>query len=220
VTGSDGTSRASRPATTTGSTSSGGSSRSSGTPETRGRLPSARQPARRAPAHRRGAQEGRDGRRKPLADSTIQTILKPLRACLGQAVREGLIPSNPTRDLRLPKRETIDYEDTEDVRALTPDQLVTFLDLAPARHRLMFRFLAATGLRISEASALQWRHLHLDGSTPHVKVRRAVVRGRVEPPNTRHGRREVRTPFARSRAQNGPAASRSGRATSTSCSPA
>lgn len=90
---------------------------------------------RAAEAHRKGP----DGKPKPLADSTIQTILKPLRACMGQAVREGLIPHNPTRDLRLPKREAVDDDDTEDVRALNADQLATFLRLVPARHRLMFR---------------------------------------------------------------------------------
>jgi integrase len=116
---------------------------------------------------------------RPLADSTIGTILKPLRACLGQAVRERLISHNPTRDLRLPKRETVDDDDTEDVRAFNADQLATFIALAPAQHRLMFRFLAATGLRISELFALQWRHLQLDGGSPHVKVRRALVRGRA-----------------------------------------
>ena len=58
----------------------------------------------------------------------------------------------------------------------------------------MFRLLAATGLRISEVFALQWRHLHLDG-TAHVKVRRAYVRGKLEPPKTRHGRRDVPLPL-------------------------
>ncbi len=55
----------------------------------------------------------------------------------------------------------------------------------------MFRFLAATGLRVSELFAIQWRHLELDGSTPHVRIRRAIARGKLEPPKTRHGRRDV-----------------------------
>jgi integrase len=55
----------------------------------------------------------------------------------------------------------------------------------------MFRLLASTGLRVSELIALQWRHLSLDGSQPAVRVRRALVRGRVEPPKSRHGKREV-----------------------------
>jgi integrase len=55
----------------------------------------------------------------------------------------------------------------------------------------MFRLLAVTGLRVSELVALEWRHLRLDGSEPCVRVRRAIVRGRVEPPKSRHGRRDV-----------------------------
>jgi integrase len=65
------------------------------------------------------------------------------------------------------------------------------LALIPAEHRLFFRVLAATGLRISEAVALQWKHLQLDGERPHIKVRRGVVRNRFEPPKSKHGRREV-----------------------------
>jgi integrase len=133
--------------------------------------------------------EGRGGR--PLADSTIGTILKPLGAALAQARAEGLIPHNPAQGLKVPKRETVDDDDEEEVRALTEEQLATFLALAPTRHRLTFRFLAATGLRFSELVAVQWRHLELDGSRPRVRVRRAIVRGRVEPPKTRHGRRDV-----------------------------
>ena len=77
----------------------------------------------------------------------------------------------------------------------------------------MFRFLAATGLRFSELAGLQWRHLHLDGGSPHVKVRRAIVRGRVEPPKTRHGRRDVPIPHSLVLALEPPAADRSGHAT-------
>lgn len=74
---------------------------------------------------------------------------------------------------------------------MTRAQLGAFLRCAPARHRTLFELLAATGLRISEALALQWQHVKLDGSAPHVKVRRAVVKGRIGPPKSRHGRRDV-----------------------------
>jgi integrase len=46
-------------------------------------------------------------------------------------------------------------------------------------------------LRVSEAVALQRKHLHLNGSHPHVEVRRALVKGRIQPPKSRHGRRDV-----------------------------
>jgi integrase len=131
---------------------------------------------------------------KRLADSSIRNALNPVRAALATAVREGMVRHNPTRDVALPHRPRVD-EDDEDVRALSREQLAALLALVPERHRLLFRFLASTGLRISELVGLQWRHLQLDGSHAHVKVRRAIVRGRVEPPKSRHGKRDVPLPF-------------------------
>jgi len=126
-----------------------------------------------------------------LSDATIRNVLAPLRACLASAVREGLIRSNPARDVDLPHRPTAEESEEEQVRSMTRSELDTLLALIPDRHRLMFRLLAATGLRISEAIALKWRHLELEGSSPHVKVRRALVKGRMGPPKSRHGRRRV-----------------------------
>jgi integrase len=128
---------------------------------------------------------------RPLADSTVENAVKPVRACLATALAEGLIRQNPTQGLSLPHRPTAESVEDEDVRPFTRRQLASFLALVHPRYRLFFRFLAATGLRISEAIALQRKHLHLDGSTPHVKVRRALVKGRIVPPKTKYGRRNV-----------------------------
>jgi integrase len=129
---------------------------------------------------------------KALADATVRNTLAPLRACLASAVREGLIrTSNPARDVDLPHRPTADDFEEEEVRWMSSEELSTLLALFPDRWRLFFTFLAATGLRISEAVALQWRHLELDGAAPHVKVRRAFVRGRMGPPKSKYGKREV-----------------------------
>jgi integrase len=130
-------------------------------------------------------------RRVPLSDKSVRNYLGPLSACLASAVREGLIRTNPARDADLPHRPTAEDIESEDVRAMTNEQLSMLLALVPETHRTFFRLLAATGLRISEAIALQWRHLQLDGSGPHVKVRRGVVRGTLGPPKTRHSRRDV-----------------------------
>ncbi|HXB64908.1 MAG TPA: site-specific integrase [Solirubrobacteraceae bacterium] len=128
---------------------------------------------------------------RALSDSTIRNITKPLRACLASAVREDLIRSNPARDVDMPHRPTGEGSEDEEVRALSRDELATLLELFPDRWRLFFALLAATGLRISEAVALQWRHLELDGPTPHVKVRRAFVKGSMGPLKSRYARREV-----------------------------
>jgi integrase len=107
---------------------------------------------------------------RALSDGTIRNIIKPLRACLATAVREGLIRSNPARDVDLPHRPTAEDTEDEEVHSMSREELATFLDLCPEQWRVFFWFLAATGLRISEAVALQWRHLQLDGSCPHVKA--------------------------------------------------
>jgi integrase len=44
---------------------------------------------------------------------------------------------------------------------------------------------------VSEAVALQRKHIHLNGAHPHVKVRRALTKGRLQPPKSKYGRRDV-----------------------------
>jgi integrase len=135
---------------------------------------------------------------KALADSTIANCMKPVRACLASAVDEGLLRVNPAANVRLPKRPKVEDEDDEDegadARAFTREQLATLLELAHPKHRLLFRFLSVTGLRISELIALEWRHLELEGDRPHVKVRRQRYRGEITAPKTKYGKRNVRIP--------------------------
>jgi integrase len=128
---------------------------------------------------------------KRLSDSSIANAAVPLRAMFATAVREGLLRHNPATNLALPHRPKIEEEEDEEVRPLSRQQLADFLGLVNPRHRLLFEVLASCGLRISEAIGLRWRDLHLDGSTPHLKVRRAIVKKRVEPPKTRHAKRQV-----------------------------
>jgi integrase len=137
------------------------------------------------------ADESEQGRR--LADSTVANIVNPLRAALATAKREGLIRHNPAQGLALPHREQIADEEDE-VKVFSHEQLAAVLAMAPERHKPLFELLASCGLRISEAIALQRLHLQLDADEPEVCIRRAVVRERVEPPKSKHGRREVRLP--------------------------
>ncbi len=137
------------------------------------------------------ADEDEQGKR--LSDSTIANIVIPLRAALTTANREGLIRHNPSQGLALPHREEIE-EDEEEIKVFSREQLAAVLAMAPAEYKLLLEVLATTGLRISEAMALQRLHFQLDGLTPEVCVRRAIVRGRVEPPKTKYGRREVALP--------------------------
>jgi integrase len=125
-----------------------------------------------------------------LSDATIRNIMAPLRACLATARKEGEIRSNPASETDLPYRPTVE-SDEDEVKAMSRDELACVLELIDARHRVLFEVLAATGLRISEAVALQWQHLHLDGSAPQLRVRRAFVRGVMGPPKSKHGKRSI-----------------------------
>ncbi|HMJ72949.1 MAG TPA: phage integrase SAM-like domain-containing protein [Solirubrobacterales bacterium] len=129
--------------------------------------------------------------RKRLSDRTIANISMPIRAALATAKREGLIRHNPAQGLALPQRERV-AGDEEEIKVFSRDQLAAILAMAPEHHRPLFELLATCGLRISEAIALQRLHLQLDASEPEVCIRRAIVRERIEPPKSKHGRREVR----------------------------
>jgi integrase len=96
----------------------------------------------------------------------------------------------------LPSRQRIEEDEEDTVKALSRAQLRQLIEIAPQRYSLLIELVASTGLRISETIALQRRDLHLDDLRPHVRVRRAIVRGRVEPPKSKHGRRKV--PISRS----------------------
>ena len=127
---------------------------------------------------------------RALADGTVRRIMAPVRSCFATAKREGLIRHNPAVGAALPHRPRI--EDGEPrARALTREQLGVFLAIAHPDYRLMFRLIAATGLRWSEVAALRWSDLELDGSRKRVKVRRAYVRGAFKPPKSEYGRRDV-----------------------------
>ncbi|HEU4906264.1 MAG TPA: tyrosine-type recombinase/integrase, partial [Solirubrobacterales bacterium] len=139
------------------------------------------------------ADEQEQGKR--LSDRSIANIAIPIRAALATAKREGLIRHNPAQGLALPQRERLEAEG-EEIKVFSREQLSALLAMTPERHRPLFELLASCGLRISEALALQRLHLQLDGPEAEVCVRRAIVRERIEPPKSRHGRREVRLPAA------------------------
>jgi integrase len=135
------------------------------------------------------ADESQQGKR--LSDSSIGNAVIPVRAALATALREGLIRHNPSHGLVIPHREEIEHEDVEEIKALSRDQLAALLAMTPDRYRLLIELLAGTGLRVSEAVALQRQHLKLDGSRPMVRVRHAYSKRRFSPPKTKHGRRDV-----------------------------
>jgi integrase len=119
----------------------------------------------------------------------VKRRLVPLRAALSDAVDNGLIASNPAAGVRVLAKEQIE-EDEDRLRALSREQVGALLAAVDPQHRLLIRFAAETGCRVSEIIGLQWRDVTL-GNVPVINIRRAVVKGRVGPPKSRHGRRTI-----------------------------
>jgi integrase len=136
----------------------------------------------------------RPGRKGRLSDRTVANALTPLRAVLDAAVAEGLIEHNPADGVVLPRRRRGRAWEFEERRFLTREELARLLDEIPPKWRPLFELLAATGLRISEAIARRWSDLALDSPSSRVRVSRAIVRGVVGAPKSRHGARSVPLP--------------------------
>jgi integrase len=113
---------------------------------------------------------GREVRVRDLDRSAVQQFVDWLTTCPG---RDGRAWSMRER------------------RYLSRAELVRLLNEVPPKWRPLFELLAATGLRISEAVGLRWSDLVLDGDTPHLQVRRAIVEGAIVAPKSRHGARLI-----------------------------
>ena len=137
------------------------------------------------------SQPGRNGR---LCDRSVANALTPLRAALDAAVAAGVLEQNPADGVVLPRRRGGRAWEFKERRFLTRGELAGLLDEVPPKWRALFDLLAVTGLRISEAIALRWSDLELDSRTPRLRVSRAIVRGIVGAPKSRHGARSVPLP--------------------------
>lgn len=127
----------------------------------------------------------RDG----LSPKTIKNVIHMLSSAMGLAVDEGHISRNPTKRVRLPKQQA----DSDEVRFLTPDEAGALVTATPAHYQPLVAFLFGTGLRWSEATALQARHIDLDKGT--VRVQRAWKRipggWEIGPPKSSKSNRTV-----------------------------
>ena len=124
-----------------------------------------------------------------LSPKTIKNVVHMLSSCLGLAVDEGHITRNPTKRVRLPKAQLVEHEE----RFLTHEEAAALLDAIHPDYQPLVAFLLGTGLRWSEATALQSRHVNLEAGT--VRVERAWKRipggWEIGPPKSRKARRTV-----------------------------
>ena len=123
------------------------------------------------------AQLGRDGCPKAQANKALEI----LRKAFNDAIRDGLIPKNPTTGHR---KHTVT---TKRPKALSPDEVEAIrLQLEQSRDRVLVSVLAYAGLRPGEALALRWEDVR--GGV--LVVDRSVSYGKVKGTKT-NSRRQV-----------------------------
>ncbi len=136
---------------------------------------------------------GVDGR--PLSANTVNKVHVLLGAVLDAARDEALIGGNPARKSRIVRAPTGKQirEQAPELVTWTADELRTFLawDRDEYRDELhaLWHLIAHTGMRRSEALALRWSDVDLDGG--RVSVRRAadtIARGAVKSTKTGQAR--------------------------------
>ncbi len=126
---------------------------------------------------------------KPLSATTIRKIYVVLKGVLGYAVRTKKIASNPAIGVPLPRYTPAEHVYLSDVQ-------VEALAEACGEYRALILFLAYTGVRWGEATAVQIRHVDL--KTRRVRIAQAwgYERGKLylEDSPKNHERRSVPIP--------------------------
>ena len=115
---------------------------------------------------------------KGLSGATVHCSHVSARRLFADAKRWGHVARSPAVDIET--REVAHADDPHAPAWDEPDRSRFFSSLDEDPFAVAWRFLAATGLRRSEACGLRWSDVHLDGPERYVDITRArkVVRGR------------------------------------------
>lgn len=130
--------------------------------------------------------------RKGLSPKTIRNVNGLLSASMETAVRLKYRPDNPCRGVDLPNSAPRG----EDMTVLTFEEFKTLEAAMSERYRTFVRFLAVTGTRFGEATAVQVGDINLEGATPVVRITKAWKRQgstgyKIGPPKNEFSRRTV-----------------------------
>ncbi|MGO9433252.1 MAG: tyrosine-type recombinase/integrase [Terracidiphilus sp.] len=122
--------------------------------------------------------------RSGLAWTTVKHIRTTFGTILGAAEVQGLIPGNPARKTRLPRRGPV-----QERAPIAPDLIRGMLTALPEPSRSLAWLLVLTGLRIGELLALRWSDIDLERG--YLRVRQTVYEGRFDDPKTQRSKRTV-----------------------------
>lgn len=123
-----------------------------------------------------------------VGQRTKQNAFTILKAALGRAVKQGVIPRNPCENVERPRHEAAE------VSPFTPEQMRAILK-AVEGHRLeaIFQLAFRLGMRQSELFGLKWKDVDLAHRTLHIVRQNSEVRGKVfeKAPKTRGSQRTI-----------------------------
>lgn len=126
-----------------------------------------------------------------IAAKTVGNYHALLSNVLKAAKEHGLIQDNPAYRTRLTRglsRSSV---------FLSQDQFAALVQAFPDYYKPLVMFLVGSQCRWSEATALQWKHIHTDTTPPTVSVHQAWKKAspdepaRISVPKTKRGRRTI-----------------------------
>lgn len=131
-----------------------------------------------------------DGRK--LRPSSIRRIMCPLKALLNEAYEDELIDRDAGNVRIIVRDERGQRVDQPRIKSMTREQIGAVLGAIPEPDRLLFIFLAKTGVRISEALGAQWQDIEHRDDGPVFVISRQHYRGELrEETKTEAGERAV-----------------------------
>ncbi|XP_068917834.1 integrase-like [Tenebrio molitor] len=121
--------------------------------------------------HRRNTQSARTG--GPISAKTIRNEHALLSTLIEHAVRRGWTQHNPAKGVRLPEMRRAE------MLVLTNEQYAAIHAAMDPAYQPFLEFLAVTGTRWGEATALQWGDINARTSPPRVTINRAWKKGKA-----------------------------------------
>ena len=124
-----------------------------------------------------------------LSNAYVRGMHTMLHNCLDRAVKEKLIPYNPTDDCIIPKLQK------KEMKILKPEDMAAYLKEADRRGVLpMFFLVLCTGLRRGEIAALLWEDLNIEKKTISINKQAVGIKGggvKVTQPKTDTSIRQI-----------------------------
>lgn len=127
---------------------------------------------------------------QPLSRKSKGNVHAVLSAAFATAIDEEVMHRNPAKGV-----SEADLNEAREPVYLSPEDLVTLAERVEPHYALFIRFLAGTGLRYSEATALRRRDIAVKSGRAEVRVSRAwkaTTKGEeIGPPKSKKGKRTV-----------------------------